>query len=91
MYEGLFYEQIDGAAMGSVASPVVANFFMEHFETDALAEHHKPPRIWLRYVDDALSVCRNSNSTEFLEFLNSRNRAIKFIYEIEFDNKPSIS
>jgi hypothetical protein len=32
MFEDRFYEQVDGAAMGSPLSPIVANLFMESFE-----------------------------------------------------------
>ena len=35
-YDGQFYEQTDGVAMGSPLSPVIANFFMEDFEKKAL-------------------------------------------------------
>jgi hypothetical protein len=35
-FNGQFYEQIDGVAMGSPLSPVIANFYMEHFEERAL-------------------------------------------------------
>jgi retron-type reverse transcriptase len=31
-FDGHFYEQTDGVAMGSPLSPVIANFFMEDFE-----------------------------------------------------------
>ena len=36
--QGRFFEQMDGAAMGSPLSPVVANLFMEAFESRALEE-----------------------------------------------------
>ena len=32
----IFYEQVDGAAMGSPLSPIVANLYMEVFESRAL-------------------------------------------------------
>ena len=35
-YNGEFYEQSEGAAMGSPVSAVVANFYMELFEEVAL-------------------------------------------------------
>ena len=35
-YNGNFYTQVEGAAMGSPVSPIVANLFMEHFEERAL-------------------------------------------------------
>ena len=31
-----FYEQVEGAAMGSPVSPIVDNLYMEHFEGEAL-------------------------------------------------------
>lgn len=35
-FEGTFFEQVDGAAMRSPLSPIVANLFMEGFERKAL-------------------------------------------------------
>ena len=32
-----FYEQIEGAAMGSPLSPIIANIYMEHFEEKTLS------------------------------------------------------
>ena len=37
VYQGQFYQQTEGAAMGSPLSPIVANIFMEKFEEEALA------------------------------------------------------
>ena len=36
VFQGQHYEQVEGAAMGSPLSPIVANIYMEHFETKAL-------------------------------------------------------
>ena len=52
-YEGDFYAQVEGAAMGSPVSPIVANLFMEWFEIHALATFTESLKIWMRYVDDA--------------------------------------
>ena len=30
-FQNKFYEQVEGAAMGSPVSPIVANLYMEHF------------------------------------------------------------
>jgi hypothetical protein len=37
LFNGSFYEQKDGVAMGSPLAPVVANFYMEHFEQQAIS------------------------------------------------------
>ena len=53
-FQGRFFEQLQGAAMGSPISPIVTNLYVEDFEIKATytAEHHS--RIWERYVDDIL-------------------------------------
>ena len=35
-FQGVVYEQVDGVAMGSPLSPVIANLYMEHFDDIAL-------------------------------------------------------
>ena len=42
-----FCEQTDGVAMGSPLSPVIANFYVEHFEKQALASAPFTPTVWL--------------------------------------------
>ena len=43
-FQGEFYEQTTGVAMGSPLSPIVANLFMEKFEREALNSY---PLKWL--------------------------------------------
>ena len=40
-----FYEQVEGAVMGSPLSPVLANIFMEDFETRALETSPWKPNV----------------------------------------------
>ena len=47
VFQGQHYEQQEGAAMGSPLSPIIANLYMENFETKALNT-----AMWKRYVDD---------------------------------------
>ena len=35
-FQNMFYEEVEGAPVGSAASPVVANLYMEQFEREAL-------------------------------------------------------
>ena len=42
-FQNKFYEQVEGVAMGSPASPIVANMYMECFEEKALTSAANPP------------------------------------------------
>ena len=52
MFEDTFFDQAEGAAMGSPLSPIVANLFMEAFEGKVLESAVLRPRMWVKYVDD---------------------------------------
>ena len=43
VFQGKYYEQLEGAAMGSPLSPIIANIYMEEFETKALSTAPNPP------------------------------------------------
>ena len=45
-HEGAFYEQREGAAMGSPMSAVVANLYIEFFEELALDTAPVKPHLW---------------------------------------------
>ena len=88
-----FYEQVEGAAMGSPVSPIVANLYMEYLEQKALSTAPNPLRFWHRFVDDTFVICKEVNQQGFLQHINSLDPAIKFTLE---DNKedgsiPSLS
>ena len=42
-FQGKFFEQVDGAAMDSPVSPIVANLYMEYLEQKALSTAPHPP------------------------------------------------
>nr|XP_054766136.1 uncharacterized protein LOC129273118 [Lytechinus pictus] len=89
MYNGLFYEQQEGAAMGSPVSAVIANLYMESFEEDA--PHACPPefspRIWKRYVDDTFIVTNRSTTDCLLNYVNAQQSSIRFTMETEDNNR----
>ena len=43
-FQNKFYEQVEGAPMGSRVNPIVVNLYMEHFERKALRSAINPPR-----------------------------------------------
>ena len=43
VFQGEYYEQLEGAAMGSALSPIIANMYMEEFEIRALSTSPNPP------------------------------------------------
>lgn len=47
-----FFEQTYGVAMGSPVSPIVANIFVEDFESKALASACLLPKLWKTFLDD---------------------------------------
>ena len=85
-YNDKFYQQVEGAAMGSPVSPIVANLFMENFESKALGTFCHPPRYWGRYVDDTLVIINRTSVQDFTNHLNQQHPAIKFTIEEEENN-----
>ena len=82
--QGQLYEQVEGAAMGSTVSPIVANLYMEYLEQKALSTASNPPKFWGRYVDDTFVIHKEVNTQGFLQHINSVDPAIRFTVE---DNK----
>ena len=85
-YNGNCYEQVDGAAMGSPVSAVVANLYMEFFEEEALNSAPVKLVLWKRYVDDTFCIVKKGSEKHFLDHLNSVRPSIKFIMESEEDS-----
>ena len=80
-FQGQFYEQVEGAAMGSPVRSIVANLYMEYFEQKSSKYYHPPPRMWLRDVDDTFVIQKEDHKQNFLEHINSVELAIKFTVE----------
>ena len=81
IFQGVFYQQTKGAAMGSPVSPIVANIFMEAFESRALSTAVHPPKLWRRYVDDTCVIQDQAHKEEFLNRITSVDNAIHFTVE----------
>ena len=77
-----FYEQLQGVARGSPASPVIANIYMEYFESLAIPSSPTLIKWWLRYVDDVHSATRKDQVNQLQEHLNSIDPHIQFTTEL---------
>ncbi len=86
-FRGDIYIQQFGAAMGSPVSPIVANLYMENFETEALNTAPHPPSEWDRYVDDTFVIQLRQWVDELTDHINDVNEHINFTIEPEKDNK----
>ena len=77
---GKYYEQVQGAAMGSPISPLIANILIEEFEVQALSSF-PTPSLWLRFVDDTFVINKAEHSQELLQHINNQDPHIQFTVE----------
>ena len=69
LFQGTFYDQIDGVAMGSPLGPVLANLFMGYYETLWLNPFRECEIIlYRRYVDDI--ICLFNCESDVDKFFN---------------------
>ena len=72
LFQGKFYEQIQGVAMGSPISPLIANLFMEEFEVKALSSCSHPPPYDLGLWMTPLSSLRQNTANHFFKTSTTR-------------------
>ena len=91
IYERNFYEQKEGAAMGSPVCAVVANLYMEFFKELALETAPTRP-LSKRYVDGTFCIIRKGSAEELLHHLKRVRPTIKLTVEQEEDGTlPSLN
>ena len=85
LFDGNYYDQVDGVAMGSPLGPVLANLFMAYHEKDWIEGFTSSSiTFYKRYVDDIF--CLDESKIEakmFLQYLNEKHPSIKFTMETE--------
>ena len=78
-FNGRYYLQIKGTAMGKRFAPSYANIFMAQWEGEALATCARLPLIFLRYLDDIFGVWQHSEEEfqDFFQHLDSHDPSIR--------------
>lgn len=79
-FNGMFFKQTRGLAMGSKISPILAILVMDQLERSTLFQQTLlHPVTFLRYIDDCvLIIDRDIDLANILERLNSLHESIKF-------------
>ena len=89
LFNGSYYQQIDGVAMGSPLGPKFANIFLCYYEEQWLSKCPVDirPTFYRRYVDDIFLLFNNQEQVErFKAYMNTRHPNMKFTSELESDN-----
>ena len=82
-FQGKYYQQIFGTAMGSPISVVVEDMVMENIEQRALNSFSHRPIFWKRYVDDTCVALLPLLVDSFHQHLNFIEPSIQFMVEIK--------
>ena len=82
-YRGQHNKQLDGVAMGSPVSSIIADIFMEDLEDTTFATYDRTPRVWYRFVDDVSPVMEKHNVQGLLQHLNKQHGRIQLTVEME--------
>ena len=78
-----YFKQVNGVAMGSPVSSIIAHFLIENLEMKAFQGYGTVPRVWKRFVDDVLAAVRKAEVRRFLDHLNNTHPNILFTIELE--------
>ena len=83
IFNGTYYRQTEGVAMGGPPSSIVAEIYMQETEMTALTTTSHPPIVWDRHVDGVFSIIQKSYLYNFFQHINSLHPKTKFSIETE--------
>ena len=88
-FNGNYFRQVDGVAMGSPLGPALANMFLSHHEVSWIKNCPSTfsPKFYKRYVDDIFVLMHSEeNLLSFLGYMNTKHPNISFTHELEKNN-----
>ncbi|XP_035701311.1 uncharacterized protein LOC110862299 [Folsomia candida] len=85
-YNGQYYRQKEGAAMGSPLSPIIAELFLQMLE-NSIIKNFRDIILWRRYVDDVIAIIRQRRNKKILQEINNFHPSIKFTIEEEKEGR----
>ena len=82
LFNGLFYDQCRGDAMGSPLVPILANLFIGYHEEQWIGSYKDSQlQYYRRHVDDTFCLFHNEqDAMKFLSYLNCRHPSIRFTF-----------
>ncbi|XP_065663335.1 uncharacterized protein LOC136085793 [Hydra vulgaris] len=85
LFNGKFYDQLDGVAMGTPLAPTLANMFIGfHEQTWVNNCSSSIPIFYKRYVDDIIAIFNSEfEAQEFFKHLNKQHKNLRFTMENE--------
>ena len=84
VFNGQYYLQIKGTAMGKKFAPSYANIFMANWEEEVFPKCPIKPFYYLRYLDDIWGLWTGSREEfqDFFDILNTHDPSIKLKKEM---------
>ena len=82
-FNGDFYQQTDGAAMGGPTSAIVSEIYLQSLETTSITTADHPPKVWERHVDNVFSIVHKTCIQELLEHIDNLHPQTQFTKEEE--------
>lgn len=86
-FDGKFYSQRTGLAIGGCASTILADFVLTDIIQEAKRKLNFEPKLLVKYVDDILMIIPKEQFEKTYNTFNSINNNIQFTHEIEQDNR----
>ena len=89
LFNGKYYIQTDGVAMGSPLGPTLANIFLCHWEEIWLKKCPSKfaPQYYKRFMDDTFVLFKSQDDVKkFHKYISSRHKNMNFTFETEIDN-----